>query len=368
MNFTCPKCEYQSYETQIMKSHLLECDKIQKYFGQFGLYVETEDIVDNADIAKNSELEMMEIEFKSEAKSGEQFERKGEVIESNDSRNQAIIEQKNSNGHTFDCQKCPDKFDNIKQLTTHCLEDHLSMKFMCKLCKHRFETEENLIIHSKQHKNGTYKEANACHICSQTFNNKSNLTKHLLNVHLKMRYFCDICGKSYSSMTTLIPHKKQEHKLSNNSRKKLVMQKAKVPKMTGFDSKYSKNTSKLLCQLCELKLANKTELNNHYLEDHLKVKFECNRCERSYERFTELREHLKDQHSLCGEEPISCNFCDRAFAHSKYLQAHYINTHLKIKEHCEICGKAFVGPCVFIRHLKVIHNQTIYQYRKEHDF
>jgi hypothetical protein len=78
--------------------------------------------------------------------------------------------------------------------------------------------------------------------------------------------------------------------------------------------------------------------------------FPCRECETTFDRFTDLKNHMKAQHSY-----FKCQICSRRYKNQKDFQEHF-KRHEKSKGYiCGLCGKIFTNNQNLRRHEKA-HN------------
>ena len=78
------------------------------------------------------------------------------------------------------------------------------------------------------------------------------------------------------------------------------------------------------CVFCPYKSGQVKELNNHYRRHYKIFEYECDLCDKSYVRATNLHQHRENCHQT--GEAFKCHLCEYSSTKMK-LQLHYRNKH-----------------------------------------
>ncbi|KAM4552531.1 uncharacterized protein PAE49_015938 [Odontesthes bonariensis] len=85
---------------------------------------------------------------------------------------------------------------------------------------------------------------------------------------------------------------------------------------------------------------------------HGEKRFSCTYCDKSFTRFSQLKEHLR---SHTGEKPFSCMQCGRSFTKQCNLIRHAVVHSGEKPYQCSQCGKCFTQRSSLKSHQKTVH-------------
>ena len=126
------------------------------------------------------------------------------------------------------CEMCGHKANDFVSMGKHRKEKHpdeckINKSNKCDTCGKTFLQHANLVIHIKNvhnilHEDFAKIKAFSCDLCEYVALKKQSLDIHVSSVHLKLRPFeCDICQKHFSGKVHLKRHKKDVHKMFQES-------------------------------------------------------------------------------------------------------------------------------------------------------
>jgi len=154
-------------------------------------------------------------------------------------------------------------------------------------------------------------------------------------VHNRQRFSCNACDKSYT----------QSHLLKSHI--KIVHEGIKTIKCVTcnryFTQKHSLKIHKCIIQ------------NNTNLESLPKgVIFKCDSCDKSFNQYQNLENHIKTIHEGITFE---CDTCYKSFSTNQSLRLHKESVHEKIRINCDLCDKSFTQKGVLKRHKMSVHEK-----------
>ncbi|KAK7080236.1 hypothetical protein SK128_010014 [Halocaridina rubra] len=117
------------------------------------------------------------------------------------------------------------------------------------------------------------------------------------------------------------------------------------------------------CNFCDKKYNRKVHLDRHYEVDHVGIRYSCNICTKSYTRKHRLITHLLVHHNI--RKLHECKVCKQSFAakdelisHSLLHTGHKTYTADKPNSHpCKICNKSFTRKKDLEKH-ELVHSEA----------
>ena len=224
----------------------------------------------------------------------------------------------------FECFVCEKSFKRENILSKHHLQVHeLNDGFTISETFNKSMKNEN-------HENETFQ----CDLCGKNFMKNEELTSHLLNLHLSVNFKCDICELVLPNLQLLVMHVTYKHREK-------------------FQHK---------CQLCQDKpFPNSSKLIEHYLGDHLNMKYNCKDCNKSFKNRNNLQSHVKLVHAKPNSktskfDQLKCQICNEVYSNENLLQEHYLIDHMKLVDLiCEECDKSFPDLKTLCTHKSKTH-------------
>ncbi|XP_070396265.1 oocyte zinc finger protein XlCOF6-like [Dermacentor albipictus] len=232
-----------------------------------------------------------------------------------------------SSVRAYDCNLCPESFEDASSLVEHVRNDHP----MCpdeekeNACCRECAFVKVVACHTKK----PNPVRHACHLCPEELDNSVSLQQHVCTAHgtiakhsntkslgsskqtnSKKHHSCDQCSKSFRSKGHLTRH--------------LVTHTSKRP----FE-----------CHLCPATFSQKGILQRH-VHRHVGYKrFSCPQCAKRFVVEAEMRIHLRTH---TGERPYTCEHCSAAFSARDNLKKH-VTTHTGVRPFtCEQCPRSFL--------------------------
>lgn len=197
----------------------------------------------------------------------------------------------------------------------------------------------------------------SCDKCSYTTNIRSNLNRHVREIHSGVRYECSKCNKTFKGKHDAKMHDLYGHTSALHC-KECDKTFSSVSGLRNHVKIKHKKRTLYQCKHCEMKFYYKSHYLGH-VNKHLNVKpFSCKTCQRPFrykvachlhER-TCLRENFYITHNSDGslkQTPKSkflCDICGLALTSKSSLKSHHYYTHTDdTTTVCSLCGKSFKG-------------------------
>ena len=221
------------------------------------------------------------------------------------------------------CPYCPNKkLYSQYYLKVHIFNAHkdkrdlhsdLEARFSCDKCDDEHFWDKTSLTY---HQETQHSVSATCKLCSKVLSNSIIMKQHMKLMHSDSNrsVVCEHCSKEFKTKTFLKRHIERLHS----------------------------NTSpwKFPCALCSMGRCNSEEaLQKHMLECHSGLKYQCEKCDKSFTSPHARSQHERNQHE---EKTLQCDQCDMRFVLGSKLRAHIKKTHQKIKNQiCPHCGEAF---------------------------
>ena len=177
-----------------------------------------------------------------------------------------------------------------------------------------------------------------------------------------MRYQCDQCAVSYRHKIDINNHVKAITQgnsaskceicfITSNRKDKIRLHKSNIHGI-GISNRFN-------CDKCDKSFARSTELRDHKLTKHEGISFKCELCEKVFSNYSTLKSHLDNYHYHENEKQVICSECNKGFSSKGYLKKHKEIVHEKRKEkhQCEICKRVFSFKENMKRHKKAVHDE-----------
>ena len=111
------------------------------------------------------------------------------------------------------------------------------------------------------------------------------------------------------------------------------------------------------CDKCNKEFNRNGNLKRHIKAIHDKIKdFECDKCNKSFSQNGHLQQHIKLIHDKIKD--IHCNLCEYSCSANGTLQQHIKLVHDKIKDHkCNLCEYSCSANGALQYHIKAVHDK-----------
>ena len=221
------------------------------------------------------------------------------------------------------CDSCGKSF-SAGGFKTHAKLQH---SYKCEHCNLIFVFEKNLKYHlKKSHDVIPEIECQRCHkkfggfqipLRHQKFCQKDKSTRHK----------CEFCMESFQLSRNLKKHQRQMHREE-------VIQK---------------------CDFCGQSIIDKWNYTKHIGKKHDQ---KCEKCDKSFIKNFELRDHVTIFHEISPPENYRCDFCDKTFSIKKI---DVFNRHINVKHmhKCDHCDKSFIFSTLLDLHMEKSHEMTV---------
>ena len=102
-----------------------------------------------------------------------------------------------------------------------------------------------------------------------------------------------------------------------------------------------------------LKIADDFDLNQ---EVPNKVRYNCEKCDKSYALKGDLKKHIKSVHDNVR---YNCDKCDKIFSQKGHLKTHIKSIHDKVRDYnCDRCEKSFSQKGDLNKHIQSVNEHT----------
>ena len=111
------------------------------------------------------------------------------------------------------------------------------------------------------------------------------------------------------------------------------------------------------CDLCDKSFSAKTPLNRHIKSVHENVRYNCDLCDKSCSQKADLKAHIKSVHENVR---YNCHDCEKSFSLKHDLKRHITSIHKNNRHQCQKCHKSFSQKADLKAHIKIFHENVQY--------
>lgn len=202
----------------------------------------------------------------------------------------------------YQCQVCPEKFQDKIKMKNHFQTHILEKSFQCPTCKKIFSSFEYLKCHKQIH--GERKKYR-CDLCELSFLYRVGFKRHFMKIHTTQRDFlCSECPRTFATSFEFYYHRRS-HSIGKT----------------------------LACTICSAKFENKYKLGRHIRSHGTTKEFACSSCSQQFKENYQLQAHKRRVHSgdknKCKEpqKEFRCIICNRKFESQGKLKKHLSKAH-----------------------------------------
>lgn len=255
---------------------------------------------------------------------------------------------------------CGATFNRPYKLAQHLLLHKNIRTFICSIgnCSRSYTSKSHLDRHMKtKHLKKQNNVIYSCPTCLRAYTNRQNLKRHIKVKHvLNVPFYCDICKMEFRKKHLLTSHMYQHTGVKSFNCEKchqdfITLQEKK--KHMKFHKIYN-------CDECSLNFNLWSALQHHKKIEHAKSEFICNECGRKFKSRGHIVRHVK-VHLQEYIKVFQCPYdnCLREYSRNSNLKQHILIKHVKIKHECQQCNVKLCTKAALERHIKNHSNPKI---------
>lgn len=242
--------------------------------------------------------------------------------------------------------------------------------FECELCSLQFSDKNDIEVHMKtNHKKRTGSSSTKSkhgRKSMTTKKTKEQIEKEDETIRNFFDLRCPTCVTSPQFQTFIDwrNHQKTEHKNPNafiSCCGKRLVEKRKVLSHATLHT----DPDSLKCKICSRQCISQPRLEEHMRDYHnpTGLKYQCDKCPRSYATSSAMQHHLSTHLSDAEREQRKlenkCPHCDQGYVTRPTLINHIRNSHLKVSAGvCHICAKSFSSKQSLKIHYDLKHSEN----------
>ncbi|KAK7910112.1 hypothetical protein WMY93_014796 [Mugilogobius chulae] len=205
-----------------------------------------------------------------------------------------------TNEPLYQCNLCPEQFEQEQLLNDHKNSHHTEKQFKCKECHKAFKDKSNFTKHVMIH---TGEKPFSCSECGQQFRIKQHWRQHEMRHREEFLFDCDICGKLFLAKKMLQKHLKTH--------------------MEPHDLQVS-----IACELCGKQFTKRKYLTQHITRHSGVKQHKCLECGKEFYDKSNLNKH---ELIHTGEKPYTCEICSKTFRMKHQKDRHRGRFHKDVK-------------------------------------
>ena len=229
----------------------------------------------------------------------------------------------------FKCDTCGSGYTRLNDVVKHINEVHKKERnFYCDICEKSFVRnwvlkKHNQVVHQKD------QIEIQCDKCPKTFKNQNYLKKHKeIHKERQKKFVCteNFCNASFYEIKGLNQHVNEIHKniKSHKCGSCYKMFSRKWVLKVHFQKNHAETkVAESICDICDKKFA---DLENHMINAHTTKdgRYICNFCGATYFKLRDLKGHKTRLHN---SSKLLCDICDLVFQTNLKLKEHMSGIH-----------------------------------------
>ncbi|KAJ0179485.1 hypothetical protein K1T71_005197 [Dendrolimus kikuchii] len=248
---------------------------------------------------------------------------------------------------------CGAAFNRPYKLAWHLLVHNNIKKFVCveDNCSKSYSNKSHLdrhknTVHVKKGNNVVY----SCPTCLKVYTNRQNLKRHINVKHkVNIPFYCDICKLEFRKKHLLTAHMFQ-----HTGVKSFNCEMCNKDFISLYEKKKHMRLHKVYkCDECPLSFKRWSIYQYHKKLEHTKKEFICSDCGRKFKERGHIVRHMK-VHTQELVKVYRCPYenCSREYSRNSNLKQHILIKHVKVKHECHMCNAKLSTKACLQRHIK----------------
>ena len=262
------------------------------------------------------------------------------------------------------CTKCSFTSDRFSDVTDHLIKDHqVANPLRCDVCERRLKDKhKHLRLHHGPNPRVPYSDTDnwGCQFCEFTAEQFADVTDHLIEIHsISDPLRCDVCEVTFKQSKAY--HIKQRHgpvdKYTLDKSTSCLLCRVSFPLFSDLTQHIidEHHLDNVRCDVCELIFSSTHALSDHLNKTHGPSDIQCcNICGRGFNTFRALAKHRQTIHQVQTKQLKSCKKCD--FRGSKKEVKQHMESHV-VENECPICHKVLAKHTNIAVHIDTMHTK-----------